>query len=96
MAKIIWTELALDDLQSIYEYISKDSVTYASNQVERIIFRVEQVKDFTKSGRMVPEFQIENLRELIEGSYRIVYILNSTDSVAIVRVHHSAKSLDKI
>jgi toxin ParE1/3/4 len=95
MAKVIWTEIALDDLRSIHEYVSKDSVAYADKQVERIVSRVDQLIDFTKSGRIVPEFQMEDLRELIEGSYRIVYKINS-DSVGIVRVHHSSRLLDQI
>ena len=72
MAKVIWSELALDDLKNIYEYISNDSIYYAGRQIERIIERVEQLQNFPESGRIVPEFNKEILRELIEGNYRIV------------------------
>ena len=37
MAKIIWSDLAIDDLKSIHDYISKDSTRYAAEMVERII-----------------------------------------------------------
>lgn len=73
MVTIIWTELAIDDLQSIHEYISKDSKIYADRLIEKIINRVDQLKEFPRSGRVVSEFNSEIIRELIEGNYRIVY-----------------------
>lgn len=60
MAKVIWTEFALED--------------------------------FPKSGRIVPEFDSDVIRELIEGNYRIVYKINS-NHIGVVRVHHSARIL---
>ena len=91
MAKVIWTELALDDLKNIYEYISKDSKYYAAKQIEKIINRIEQIENFPKSGRIIPEFENKIIRELIEGNYRIVYRIESDNLIGIVRVHHSAK-----
>lgn len=77
MVKIVWTELALADLKSIHKYISQDSRAYASKTIEKLIKRVDQLEKFPKSGRAVPEFGRSNIRELIEGSYRIVYTINS-------------------
>ena len=92
MVEIIWTEYAMEDLKLIHEYISKDSRVYADRQVDKIIKRVDQVSSFPKSGRVVPEFNIEDLRELIEGNYRIIYQITS-DKIAIVRIHHAARQL---
>lgn len=92
MVKIIWTEFALADLKSIHEYISQDSRTYASRFIEKLIKRVDQLETFPKSGRVVPEFGDNSIRELIEGNYRIVYKINS-DHIGIVRIHHSARKL---
>ena len=92
MVRIIWTEFALEDLQSIHEYISKDSKRYADRYVDKLIDRVSQLENFPKSGRVVPEFDSESIRELIEGNYRIIYKISS-DQVAIVRVHHSSMLL---
>jgi len=91
MAKVIWTKLAVKDLRNIYEFIAKDSKQYAAIQVGRIINRVEQLEEFQQSGRVVPEFENELIRELIEGNYRIVYRIESDDVVGIVRIHHSAR-----
>lgn len=90
MVKIIWSDLALEDLRSIYEYISIDSAFYAGRHIDRLIERTDQLIEFPNSGRIVPEFNNESLRELIEGNYRVVYRV-STGTVEIVRVHHAAK-----
>lgn len=92
MVKIVWTELALEDLKLIYTYISQDSSSYAGRFVEKLLNRIRQLETFPKSGRIVPEFGIDNLREIIEGNYRIVYRLN-TETVFIARIQHSAMLL---
>lgn len=94
MVKIIWTKLALEDLRSIHEYISKDSKVYADRQIKKIIKRVEQIENFPKTGRIVPELNSEFIRELIEGNYRIIYQIHSDSTdIGIVRIHHAARQL---
>jgi addiction module RelE/StbE family toxin len=92
MVKVTWTEYAIEDLRLIHEYISKDSKRYADRFVEKLFERVDQLESFPKSGRVVPEFNSVSIRELIEGNYRIVYKITSSQ-VAIIRVHHAARQL---
>jgi toxin ParE1/3/4 len=92
MVSIHWTELALDDLKSIHDYISKDSQVYADRMVEKIISRIDQIEQLPMSGRIVPEFENRNMRELIEGNYRIVYKVTVTQ-ISILRIHHAARLL---
>lgn len=92
MVKIIWTEYAIEDLNLIHEYISKDSKIYADRVIDRIISKVGQLQSFPNSGRVVPEFADNTLRELIQGNYRIVYKVSS-NQVSIIRIHHSAQLL---
>ena len=92
MAKIVWTELAIEDLRSIHEYISKGSKRYTDRHIDKLISRVEQLENNPNSGRVVPEFNIETTRELIEGNYRIIYKVDQ-NLISIVRVHHSARQL---
>jgi toxin ParE1/3/4 len=54
--------------------------------------KVDQLEINPQSGRVVPEFSNEMIRELIEGSYRIIYKINS-DFIGIIRIHHSARQL---
>lgn len=93
MAEIVWTELSLMDLQEIHAYISNDSVKYADRVLQKIYDRVEILNSFTHTGRVVQEFEDENIRELIEVPYRIVYFLNTTELISILRVYHSARLL---
>lgn len=90
MAKIIWTELALEDLKNIHNYIAKDSLVYANRVIEKIILRIDQLKSFPKSGRVVPEINNDSIRELIHDNYRIIYKV-TIQKIIIVTIHHSAR-----
>ena len=92
MVNVVWTEFALEDLKSIHEFISRDSKHYADKFVEKLVARVNQLETNPHSGRIVPEFNVETVRELIEGNYRIIYRVDS-DSLGIIRIHHSARQL---
>jgi plasmid stabilization system protein ParE len=91
MVKINWSDAAFDDLKEIEEYIAKDSIIYAIRTITKIEKRTEILRSFPKFGRKVPELENENIRELIEGNYRIVYFLKNRKEIIILRVHHSAR-----
>jgi len=91
MVKINWTNLALQDLNEIAEFISKDSIRYAQITVKYLFESPSLLKTHPKAGRIVPEFNEENLRELIRGSYRIVYRIVDKNRIDILTVHHSAR-----
>lgn len=63
MVKLIWSPDAIIDLENITEYISLDSEEYATIAVRRIFATAETVSLFPSSGRIVPEFAKENIRE---------------------------------
>jgi len=93
MVKVVWTEPALRDLDDIGEYIAKDSERYA-REVVRSLFEITLlIKYQPKSGRLVPEFKRNDLRELINGNYRIVYRVVDIYRIDILTVHHSARQL---
>jgi addiction module RelE/StbE family toxin len=94
MAKIVWTEQSVFDLKDIFDYISKDSKRYAENQVRRIKEKTFILKTLPKSGRTVPELGINQIRELIEWNYRIVYRLVNNEYIEILTVHHSARDFE--
>ncbi|MBM9578659.1 type II toxin-antitoxin system RelE/ParE family toxin [Leptospira sp. 201903070] len=94
--EIVWSLRAKSDLQDIYDYITKDSEIYALNVINRIIDTIENIPSFPLMGRVVPEFNIENLRERISGNYRIVYRLNKFQNIEIVTIHHSARLLNNL
>jgi toxin ParE1/3/4 len=93
MVKLIWTDHALNDLNDIGDYIAENSQKYAKLTIKRLFEKTEILKTFPKTGRIVPEKNEENLRELIEGNYRIIYELVSPDQINILSIYHSARNL---
>jgi toxin ParE1/3/4 len=57
MAKVIWAPSALDDIESIAEYIAKDSVEMASLFVSRLFYATDRLQEFPFSGRIIPEIK---------------------------------------
>ncbi len=95
MVRINWTFQAKEDLKNIAEYISNDSKRYAKLQVLRLKNKTGILKSHIRIGRIVPETNIENIRELIEGNYRIIYKIVSQEQVDILTIHHSARDFQK-
>lgn len=93
MAQVVWTQSALDDLQEIADYISKDSVRFAEITVDKLFSAVDILESFPLSGAMVPEFQNDRLRQLVRGRYRIVYRIVNDHQIDILTVHHCARYL---
>jgi toxin ParE1/3/4 len=93
MVKLIWTDQAINDLGDIGDYIAENSEKYAKLIVKKLFERTDILKTFPQAGRIVPEKNEEDLRELIEGNYRIIYEIISTDQINILTVYHSARDL---
>jgi toxin ParE1/3/4 len=90
--KILWTEPGLDDLRAIRDYIAKDSETYAVNFIESILSAVEQVGEFPRMGRIVPEANIPDIRELVFRGYRVIYRVHES-TIHILAVIHGYRDL---
>ena len=93
MVRINWTLQATSDLKDIAEYISKDSKKYAKLQIIRIKTRTKILNSQIYSGKIVEEINQQNIREIIEGNYRIIYKIVDPERVDILTVHHSARDL---
>ncbi len=63
--RIAWSRRALQDLEAIAEYIANDSPTYAGIVVKKVVNQTEMLSRFPRAGRKVPEFDDENIRELV-------------------------------
>ncbi len=92
MTRIAWSPQALKDLESIRTYIAQDSQQYADLVVRRIIAAVEHLENFPESGRVVPEWNSRELREVVLPPFRIVY-RHRSDRVEIVAVFRSSQAL---
>jgi plasmid stabilization system protein ParE len=87
-----WTDTALRHLDAIYRYIAQDSPAYAKRMVDRLTRRSQQIAEFPLSGRMVPEYETSQIREVVEGPYRIIYYIQP-DGVDVLAVVHGAQNI---
>jgi len=76
--KVIWSRESLRRLIEIENYIAKDNPERAIKFIDKIIDRGEDIKNFPLRGRIVPEFSNNDIREVLENSYRIVYRISKT------------------
>lgn len=93
MVSINWTAQAIQDLDDIASYIARDSIKYACLVTDELFSAPDVLENTPLAGRVVPEFQDGNLRELIRGSYRIVYSIVSSERIDVLTVHHCARLL---
>lgn len=93
-SSLIWTSGATEDLKDIYGYISKDSEYYAKAYIAKIFGAVEGLPVFPMKGRKVPEFDRDDIREIIFDPYRIIYRI-AQDRIFIVTVIHGKRDIEK-
>lgn len=95
MVRITWTEISIEDLREIFDFIAQDSIRYATLTSNKIYNKAQGITANPYVGRIVPEFNENFLREVIVGDYRIIYRIKSEEHVDILRVYHSARLLSK-
>jgi toxin ParE1/3/4 len=92
---IRWSPEAVEDLESIAEYIGKDSQYYAKAVVNKILSSTQNLETFPYIGRMVPEISNENIRERFVYSYRLIYKIEKIE-ILVVAVIHGKRLLENI
>lgn len=91
MGKIIWAPSALEDIESIARFIERDSIDQAALFIARIIEMTDQLQEFPESGRIIPEINQKDCREMIYGAYRIMYRVVG-EEIWITGVVHAARN----
>lgn len=93
--KVKWSPEASEDLESIAEYIARDSEFYARSVVSKILAVSRKISEQPMIGRIVPEIDDKEIRECFVYSYRLVYrIQNST--ITIVAIIHGKRLLENV
>jgi len=83
--EVVWSSRAVEDVEAIAVYIASDSTSYAAAVVKKIVDTTRNLRRLPFTGRIVPEFGEENIREKLVYSYRIIYrIQNQTITIAAV------------
>jgi plasmid stabilization system protein ParE len=88
--RIRWSPQGADDLAAIRDYIARDSGQYAKLVVQRIAGAIELLATAPHMGRIVPELRNPEIREVLVGSYRIVYRYRS-DIIEIMTIFHGSR-----
>ena len=92
---VIWSKESLDDIDSIAQYISRDSLYHAQQVVEHIFERGDNLQDQPESGRIVPELNNPLVRECFIYSYRLIYEI-SDNEMSILGVIHGQRLLESV
>lgn len=90
--RVLWTDAAIAQLHAIYNYVATTSPEYALRLIDRLTKRSVQIATFPFSGRMVPEYELNEIRQVLEGSYRIIYLIKDSDKqIEVLAIIHMAR-----
>jgi len=90
---IEFAESALVDLEEIHSWYAGQQVPEVGERLVReLVARAEQLVDFPESGRIVPEFEVKTIRELLHPPFRLIYRIDAA-RIWIVRVWRSERLL---
>lgn len=90
--RIIWSPLAVDRASEIADYIAQDKPSAAEKWIDTVFSKVEQLKSTPEIGRIVPDIDDSQFRELIYGNYRIIYRIE-TKQISILTIRHGKQIL---
>ena len=93
MAKINWTTQAIEDIYELSEYYIVRSQKYADQLTNKIFEKVLILENFSKAGRIVPELNRKQIRELVFSNYRIIYRIVSNTQIDILAIHNGLRPL---
>ena len=94
MVNVHWTEKAEKRLHETHKYIAQDSPFYARQTVLNIVKKTKILQTMPEIGRVVPEFDREDIREIFHKNYRIVYKIISDARIDIVTVAYGTVPLE--
>jgi plasmid stabilization system protein ParE len=90
--KVKWVEVAWKDFEEVAEYIAKDSPYYAASFVKNARNIARSLSNLADRGRIVPEFNNKNIRELFVGNYRMIYQIKN-EVIYVIGFIHGARDL---
>lgn len=96
MVKITWSKQAIEDIHRIQEYYSSFSVKFSVNLIDQIFEKESLIRDHPEIGRIVPEVNNKNIREIIFRNFRIVYAIFDLQRISILAIHESSRPLSSI
>ena len=95
MAVVQWTDQALEQLREITDFLSQHSAKKATEVGEKVMASTRHLVHSPLMGRVVPEFQLDYLRELVVQGYRVLYVVRE-ETCSVVAVIHSGRNLEDL
>lgn len=93
-ARVTWSFKGRLELADVWNYIKRESTANALRVLRDIAAAVDRLEEHPFSGRMVPEWNQPLLRELIVGSYRVMYSTKH-EEVVVFSVRHARRRIPK-
>jgi toxin ParE1/3/4 len=93
--KVTWTAKARTRLAELHDYIAQDSKPRALAMVERLLDRSETLEIAPRSGTRLPAFVDDEVRELLERAYRIIYRISATAIEILTVKHYRQRLIDR-
>lgn len=95
--RVVVTSEAQRDLREIQRYIARDSFLAAQRFVLLLRSKTKILERHPEIGRVIPEVSDRSIRELVVGSYRVIYEINFPNKrIEILRYWHAARGVPKI
>jgi len=91
--RLEWSQAAIEDLESIALYVARDSSVYAAAVVKAILNITRNLSRFPFAGRVVPEMDDDNIREMFVYSYRVIYRTRGR-IITVASIVHGRRILD--
>ena len=91
--RVVWSPAGLEEAEAIAEFIARDSAQYAAAVIRRLRDTARSLREFPLSGRRVPEFDRESIREKIVYGYRLIYRVEA-GVVTIAAIVHARQSFE--
>ena len=89
---IVWSDPAVADLESAVEFVARDSEAYARSLAQLAVDAAESLAEFPNRGHRLRDPQLSRFRELIIGSYRLIYLVEP-ERVLVLAVLHGHRAL---
>jgi plasmid stabilization system protein ParE len=91
--KVVWAQAAVDDLEAAVEFVGRASESFAATLARDAIDASRSLSQFAERGRVVPEVEHPDLRELFVRAHRMIYRVGKQD-VTIVAFFHGRRDFD--
>jgi toxin ParE1/3/4 len=91
--KVVWSPLANDQIDEAVAFIVADDPAAALEWLEGLLERVKSLAAYPDSGRIVPELERDDVRELIVSPCRVIY-RRGAEVVEIASIRHGAREFD--